>query len=97
MSEVVGIKETKEALVGINELAIEIAKHLKAGGGLITEVGAILDDFKTNPDLSAKLLAAVDNIKAVPDEIKDLSWAEGAELAVAQVQYVPQVLAALKG
>ena len=90
-----GIKETKEALVGVNELAIVIAKHLK-DGAQASDIMAVVDEFKTNPELMAKLEAARDNIAAVPEEIKDISWLEGGELVVTQVSYVPKLIEALK-
>jgi hypothetical protein len=92
---VLGIKETKEVLVAINEVAIVLAKHLKDGAQL-TDAIAIVDDFKNNPDLLAKLLAAKENISAVPAELKDVSLVEGVELAITQASYAPKIIAALK-
>lgn len=93
MAEVMGVKETKELLVGVNELSIELIKHFK-DGIQVADALAIVDDFKTNPDLLAAIMAAKDNIQAVPAEVKDLSLAEGIELALAQAAYVPKLIAA---
>lgn len=93
--ETAGIVETKELLVGVNELSMELIKHLKDG----VQVGdalAILDTLKNNADFKAKLEAAYTNVQAVPAEIKDLSIAEGVELAMVQVAYLPKILAAAK-
>lgn len=93
--EVLGIKETKEALIGVNELAIEIVKHAK-DGIQASDAVAILDDFKNNPELKAALEAAIENIKGVPAEVSDMSLKEGIELAIVQVSYAPKIIEALK-
>lgn len=92
---VVGIKEAKEALVGVNELAICLAERLKDGVG-VDDMVALFMKLQSDDEFKAKLAAAADGIGAVPAELKDLSLAEGMELAVVQIAYVPKLLAAIK-
>ena len=91
-----GIKETKEAIIGVNELSLVLIKHLKDGAQL-TDISAVVEEIKNNPELLAKLQAAKDGIDQVPAEAKDISLVEGGELLMAQVSYVPKIIAALKG
>lgn len=95
MSEVVGIQETKELLVAVNELSIELIKHLK-DGVQVADAVAILDTLKNNADFKAKLEAGYTNVQAVPAEIKDLSLVEGGELVMTQISYLPKILEAAK-
>jgi hypothetical protein len=89
------VKETKELLVGVNELSLIMIKHLK-DGAQISDVMAIVDEMKNNPELLAKLEAAKNDIAAIPEEIKDCSLVEAGELAMVQISYVPKIIAALK-
>lgn len=90
-----GIKETKEALIGVNELSLVLIKHLKDGAQL-TDIMAVVDDLKNNPELLEKLKAAKEGIEQVPAEAKDISLIEAGELLMTQVGYVPKIIAALK-
>jgi hypothetical protein len=91
----VGIKEAKEAIIGVNELAIFIASRLKDGVG-VDDVMAVWEKLKDDEEFKTKIVAAYEGISLVPEEIKDMSLQEGLELAVIQVSYVPQLLAAIK-
>ena len=96
MSELsLGIKELKEALVGVNELAIFIAMRLKDGIGL-DDAMAIWSKLSSDEEFKQKMVAAYDGISQVPAEIKDLDLAEGIELAVLQAQMLPALIAAMK-
>lgn len=90
-----GVVETKELLVGVNELAVELIKHFKDGVQL-TDAIAILEAMKSNEDLKAKIEAAYKNIQAVSEEIKDLTLPEGIELIMVQASYVPKLIEAAK-
>lgn len=95
MSEALGIKETQEAVVGVNELAIVLIKHLK-DGAQVSDATAIFDELKSNPEVVAKLMAAKDNIGAVPAEMGDCSILEAAQLGMVQLGYLPKIIVALK-
>jgi hypothetical protein len=95
MPEVLGIKETTEAVVGVNEVSLLLIKHLK-DGAQVTDIMAIVDDIKNNPELLAAILAAKDNISAVPAEMKDCSMLEAVQLSMVQISYLPKIISALK-
>lgn len=95
MSEKLGIKETKEALVGVNELSLKLCEVFK-DGAQISDVAELWDKLKNDPEASSKLMAAYQGASQIPAEIKDLDLGEGAELAVVQISYVPKFIEALK-
>lgn len=95
MSEQYGIKETSELLIGVNELSVVIAGLLK-DGAQVGDAAALFDKIKNDAVFKEKLQAAYDQVNQVPVEVKDLSLAEGVQLAVLQAQYVPKILAAVK-
>lgn len=90
-----GIKETKEALVGINEVSLFLAEKLKDGVQFTDAT-----DFyaKLTKDEAFKKVVgdAYENYEKIPAEVKDIDAGEGLELAVVQVEYVPKFIAALK-
>lgn len=90
-----GIQETKEALVGINELSLAVAKALKDGFQPIKDGLDIYEAIKT-PEVSAKLAAALDKIGEVPAELSDCDLVESVELVTVQASYVPKLVEALK-
>lgn len=95
MAEKLGIKETKEAVAGVMELAVLLAARLKDGVQL-GDVVAVYDKLKDDAEFQAKLLAAYGGVGAVPAEVKDLDLMESVELVTVIVPYVPKVADALK-
>lgn len=93
MSE--GIKETKEAVVGVINLGAILVKELK-DGFQVADLVAILNDIQNDPIKKAKLEAALADIQKVPAEIKDITMAEGIELAAAVIAELPGLLGSLK-
>jgi len=93
--EKLGIKETKEAFAGVNELALFLIDRLKDGVG-IDDAVALFNALRDDEEFKAVLSAAVDGIKAVPAEIKDLDAGEGVELGMLALMYVPKYIAAFK-
>lgn len=92
----VGIVETKEALVAVDEVALELVKGFK-DGVQIGDFATFWTDFQNNPDFRAKLEAAWDKHQAIPEEISDLDVGEVVELGLTELAYVPKFLDALKG
>ena len=75
-----GIKETKEAIIAAGLLAKEV-KKAKADGKLdLKDVVAFIQSLQANPEMAALLMAGLDNISGVADEVTDLNWMEGYEL-----------------
>ena len=95
MPEVIGVKETKEMLVGANELTIALLAQLKDGFQM-ADLAALFAKLQADEDFKAKLQAAYDGMAGIPAEMKDISMAEGIELALVQVQYLPKIIAAAK-
>lgn len=89
----VGIKETKEALIGVNEVAVLIASKFK-DGVQFGDFAAFWEAFKNDAEFKAKMEAAYNGYQAIPEEVKDLDVGEGLELAMVQIQYIPKLLAA---
>lgn len=92
---VVGIKETKEALVAVNEISLHIVSRIKLG--VVADVMGLLADLQNDVDFKAKLQAGFDNVTAVPAEVADISIGEALELASVEITYVPKFIAALVG
>ncbi len=89
----VGIKETKEALVAVNEISLHIVSRIKQG--IVSDVLGLLSDLQNDVEFKAKLQAGFDNVTAVPSEVADISVAEGLELVAVEIAYVPKFLSAL--
>lgn len=94
-NEKIGIKETKEVLEGLNVIAEEIISVAK-DGIQVKDAAQIVEDLLLKPEFKAKLIAAVDNIKGVPAEIKDLDLVEGVELVKFEYDGVERIIKALK-
>lgn len=91
-----GIKELKEALVGVQELSLVLLKHLKDGVQIGQDSAAIFAELLSNEDLKSKLSVAFEGVKHVPAEVKDLSAQEIVELISLELVYVPKFVEALK-
>ncbi len=85
------IVDTKELLIGVNELALEIIKQTKDGLQIGQDLASIFARFQNDPVFAEKLTVAVKGISNVSAEIKDLSVQEGIELASIQLQYIPEI------
>ena len=94
--EQVGIKETQEMLVGVNEVSLELISLLKDGFQPGADIAQFVADLQTKPDFLAKLKAAGDAANQIPAEMKDLSLVEGMQLLMVQAQYVPKLIEAAK-
>lgn len=95
MSGQIGIKDTKEALDGLNEVALEIVKVAK-DGIQVHDAAAIVEVLLLKPEFKAKLVSAVEGIANVPAEIKDLDLMEGVELAKFEFDGVKKIIEELK-
>ncbi len=94
--EKLGVKETQEVLVAVNELAIFLVGIIWNGIQFYDDTRAIIDKLRNDEEFVKKMEAAADNIKAVPAEIGDLDAAEGILLGGVQLAYVPKILQALR-
>ncbi len=83
-------KESKELLVGANELSIAL-KLIKKHAGVMDIASALLSDV----ELRDAIMAAAQGISMVPAEIKAMSGADYLDLAQAQIAMIPKIVAAL--
>ena len=90
-----GVKEVKESIVALNEVALVVAVLLK-DGLQASDAIAFYNQLMNNDEMKAKLIAAYDGYKAIPDELKDMDMGEGCELLALQADYLPSLLAAFK-
>jgi hypothetical protein len=90
-----GIEETKEVLVAMNELGLVIAKHVK-DGPQATDIAAIAMELFGSDAFKLALVQAIGNVTQVPAEIKDIDITEGMALATLQLEYIPKLLEVLK-
>ena len=95
MAEASGIRNVKEVLIALNVLALVIIKNIK-DGVQVSDIPAIIMQVMGSDETKAALVAAIENILAVPTEIADLSIAEGLELGGEQLKYLPLILDALR-
>ena len=91
----VGIKETAEAITGINTLGLFFVSKFK-DGVQFGDFGDLWTKLQTDAEFKANLQNAFDNYKAIPAEVKDLDGSEGIDLAVLQISFVEQFMAELK-
>ena len=91
----VGIKETKDVIIAVNELALVIIKHVR-DGFQVTDIVAVITELIGTDSFKTAIADAVSNIAQVPAEIKDIDLIEGGELAICQAMYLPRILEALK-
>lgn len=87
MAEVVGIKETQEAILALIILGKFVAERLKDGAGMDDAIALAQKLF--DEEFKAKVMAGVDGIDMVPAEVKDMSIAEMLELA----KIIPEIMA----
>lgn len=90
-----GVKETKEALVAVNEIALLIAKRFKDGVGL-DDATAIWDKLTKDGEFKTIVQAGYDKYALIPDELTDVDAGEGIELASTQLDFVPRFIATFK-
>lgn len=89
------VKEVKEVLVAVGDLAALLVEVLKDGVQM-SDALKVADALMKKPELIAELKAAVAGIEEVPAELKDISLDEGVELAKVAAEVVKKVVAAAK-
>lgn len=94
--EKLGIKETKEVLEAGHAVTLEIVKLTK-DGIQVTDAITLATDLLMNPAFKEKIVAAIENIKQVPAEIKDLDVMEIVEITKYEFENIPKIIEALKG
>lgn len=90
-----GIKEAKEVLEGLNEVALLVIGQAK-DGIQASDAVAIVEKLLLDSEFKAKLVAAVDGIGKVPAELGDLDASEIFELGKFEFEQVKKIISALK-
>jgi hypothetical protein len=90
-----GIKETKEAVIGALVLASFIIERSK-DGLKVDDALALYEKFNSDAEFKALMVQAFDNVKAVGDEVKDLSVPEVFELVTSSLPYILKMIDGLK-
>ena len=92
-------KETREVVIALRAVVPPIIAALK-DGFQVSDVTQLIKDLGLNPDVRAKVEAAVANARAIPDEFKNVTGdqlvALVAELAPDTVGLITDTIEALK-
>lgn len=90
-----GIKETKEALIGVNEVSLFMCEKLQ-DGVQFSDATDFYSKLTSDEAFKAKVKEAYEGYDKIPSEVKDVDAGEGLELASVQVGYVEKFLACFK-
>jgi hypothetical protein len=97
MSETKSIKETKELLRAMGDLAVVVAPAVKAGGDASAIASRIAAAVIANPALIESVKTAANGISEIPAEIKDLSLLDIIELCEVSLVTTRKALTSLAG
>jgi hypothetical protein len=78
------VKETKEALVALVKLGKEVAAMAKDGIDL-KDAAALGIKFASDEKFRGVIIEAISGAAQIPAEVKDISFEEGVELALAVI------------
>jgi len=90
-----GIKETKEMLIGVNEVSLSLCEKLKDGIQFQDGV-EFYNELTKDEEFKAKVIAAYDGRQKIPAEVKDVDTGEGLELVAVQLEYMPKYVETFK-
>lgn len=90
-----GIKESKEMLKALNKLSVILIGLFKDGAD-IGDIATFIGILQKDKNLQQCLKDAYAGYQSIPDEVKDLSYLEMAELAYYQIKQIPEILDAVK-
>jgi len=91
----VGIKETKEALIGINEVALFLCSAMSDGTSF-SDFIAFYDKLTKDVEFQKVLRNAWEGRERISEEMSNVDIVEGMELLQLQIGYVPKFLEAFK-
>lgn len=94
-AEKLDIKETVEAVDGFFALTLFIASRLKDGAG-VDDAIALFTKASTDAEFKAVIEKAYDGKEKIPAEVKDIDLMEGVVLGKKALEFVPQLLEAIK-
>lgn len=85
-----GIKDTKEAIIGLVVLGVYIAKRAKDGINS-DDAADFAQKMLTDSEFREKLQAAIDGFDNIPDELKHIGFAQVLDLATV----IPEIVSIL--
>jgi len=88
---VVGVVETKELIVGANELSLVLISKFR-DGVQFSDFTEMYADLNGDEDFKNAVMKAYDNYQAIPAEISDIDALEGLELAEVQLPYITKLV-----
>ena len=91
MEEKKDIKEMKEMMVGLMEMALMMAELFKDG----VQAEDFMQMFMKLKD-DPRYLEAFKGMKEIPAEAKDIDLQEGMELVMMMMPYIPRMIDAMK-
>ena len=94
-NSVSSVKETKEALIALNEIGLFLATQFK-DGFQSSDFAAMYEKIIKDHEFKAKLLLAYENYSAIPGEMDDIDLGEGLELVKVQTEYIPMFIETFK-
>lgn len=89
------VKETKELVIGLNEVALHLIKIFKKGVSLDAAL-ELWRLFEEDDDLKLKVAAAYENYRAIPTELEAIDFKGSIELMYTQLYYIPELLEVIK-
>ena len=96
MSEVkLDVKESREALVAINQLSVLLIKQFKDGIQM-ADFMELYAKILADPEVKAKMMAAYEGVSKIPAEMKDIDLKEIIELSSLQLSFLPEIIDAIK-
>lgn len=95
METKVGIKETTDMIIALNEIALTLIKVFKDGFKLESFV-ELWNIYQNDEDLKNKIKAGYDNYQLIPEEISDIDLMESLKLMTIQIEYAQKIIKELK-
>ena len=96
MSNEIGVKETKEALLGLLKILPILLKQFKDGVQVAEDASALYEKIVKNEEIKAAILEAYDGYDKVPEEVKDISILEFFQLVGAVTPEVIKIIEEIK-
>lgn len=91
VKEEIGIKESKELLIGAMKLTTFIIKRQKDGWGM-DDIEAAYEKWVSDPAFKEAMIEMIKGGGEIPKEIKDLDMMEGIELGSLAFSFVKKVI-----
>ena len=95
MENKIGVKETTDMLVALNEIALMLIKVFKNGMSISSFI-ELWSIYQNDDELKEKIKTAYDNYQAIPAELSDLDLIESFSLLTVEFEYIQKMISELK-